>query len=707
MSTLFVKVLNMSLTAGWLILAVMVSRWLLKRAPRRIICLLWTFVAVRLILPFSLQSAVSLIPSSRPIPADIALSGNSAIDTGISFIDNAINSANADNPATDHAESSHPASPASLTPRPEASVNPMQVVWETASRLWLVGIAAMLLYALLNYLRLKKRLSAAVEVRTAGEASTAVEATATEGNSVQKAGGRVMACSTVKSPFILGVLKPVIYVPAEIPDETLENVIRHERMHLARWDNLWKPLAYLILAVHWFNPLCWAAYVLFSRDVEMACDEAVIKDMERPQIAAYMNALLACSQPGKIGGTVPLAFGEVGTKQRILHIMHYKKTTFAVLLAVIVMSLGMAACLMTDPIDETVQEPSYGAFITQTASPYMDADSYLNDQTRLYHFQTRDGSPLTQGTELLQYLEESSGDWQILCKDPNCLHASEECPAYYAGRHELLDVDLSGHIRVLEFAKAGHMLVIWNVDSRKSAKSSLTAFDLDELTDTQRDGSARLSDFCEYNGKLYVTYPVEGQDKELTWLIRVDLQTMQTDSIVCLQPSLLPTDYDLIHRFEYVENNTIYIMLENADSGQLHLYGFDMEKLKFADTRFALEYRTNYCLAGRQAVYCEKSDEQYYLVETDVLTGESRRLAETSVGTVVKSDSAQYLGFVNIGTRMYQKSGYYQLNLNTGEMTEYFKEGERICRSCDNGYAAYFEFTKDYGYRLVVEKVIS
>ena len=150
MSTLFVKVLNMSLTAGWLILAVMVSRWLLKRAPRRIICLLWTFVAVRLILPFSLQSAVSLIPSSRPIPADIALSGNSAIDTGISFIDNAINSANADNPATDHAESSHPASPASLTPRPEASVNPMQVVWETASRLWLVGIAAMLLYALLN-----------------------------------------------------------------------------------------------------------------------------------------------------------------------------------------------------------------------------------------------------------------------------------------------------------------------------------------------------------------------------------------------------------------------------------------------------------------------------------------------------------------------------------------------------------------------------
>ena len=213
MSTLFVRVLNMSLTAGWLILAVMVSRWLLKRAPRRIVCLLWAFVAVRLILPFSLQSAVSLIPSSRPIPADIALSGNPTIDTGISFIDNAFNSANADNPAPDHAESSHtesshPASPASLTPRPEASVNPMQVVWEAASRLWLVGIAAMLLYALLNYLRLKKRLSAAVEVSTAVEDSTAVEATATEGNSVQKAGGRVMACSTVKSPFILGVLKP-------------------------------------------------------------------------------------------------------------------------------------------------------------------------------------------------------------------------------------------------------------------------------------------------------------------------------------------------------------------------------------------------------------------------------------------------------------------------------------------------------------------
>ena len=692
MSTLFVKVLNMSLTAGWLILAVMVSRWLLKRAPRRIICLLWTFVAVRLILPFSLQSAVSLIPSSRPIPADIALSGNSAIDTGISFIDNAFNSANADNPAPDHAESSHaesshPTSPASLTPRPEASVNPMQVVWEAASRLWLVGIAAMLLYALLNYFRLKKRLSAAVEVSMVG--------------------GRVMACSTVKSPFILGVLKPVIYVPAEMPGETLENVIRHERTHLARRDNLWKPLAYLILAVYWFNPLCWAAYVLFSRDVEMACDEAVIKDMERPQIAAYMNALLACSQPGKIGGTVPLAFGEVGTKQRILHIMHYKKPTFAVLLAVIVMSLGMAACLMTDPIDKAAQEPSYGAFITQTASPYMDADSYLNDQTRLYHFQTRDGSPLTQGTELLQYLEEGSGDWQVFCKRENCSHATEECPAYFAGQHELLDVDLDGNIRILEFAGAGHKLVIWNVGSDRLTKDAAASFDLDELTGTQRDGSVRLSDFCKYNGKLYVTYPVEGQNADLTWLLRIDLQTMQADSIVCLQPSLLPTDYDLIHRFEYVENNTIYIMLENADSGQLRLYGFDMEKLVFTDTGFELEYRTNYSLAGHQAIYCEKSDEQYYLVETDILTGESRQLAETFVGTVVKSDSAQYLGFVNIGTRMYQKSGYYQLNLNTGEMTEYFKEGERICRSCDNGYAAYFEFTKDYGYRLVVEKVIS
>ena len=696
MSTLFLKILNMSITAGWLILAVMITRWILRRATRRIICLLWVFVAVRLVLPLSLPSPISLIPNRQPIPESIITATEQENEEPVTDMATSATDqeAHTSNEATEFntPETLVPA----VNPDPSidlntaASANPWQAAFSIASIVWVVGICAMLLYAVIHYLKLKKSLAASIEYREAG---------------TDHYTGQIRICDEIKAPFILGILHPVLYIPSGLNGQALEYVLQHEQAHLRRKDYLWKPLGYLILTIHWFNPLCWAAYLLFCQDVEMACDEAVIWDMDREHIADYMRTLLACSQSNRLNAAT-LAFGEVGVKRRIRNIAQYKKPAFGAVAAIIVVSLGMAACLMTDPIDKNVitGETSYKVFVTQAERPFSDDKPYVNDRTRLYHFMTRDGSAFAQGTDLLQYMEKGSNDWHVLCKDSDCLHASEDCPAYYVGRHEILDIDSNNHIRVLEFANAGHQLVIWKVNTRTYMKDAAASFDLDELSGTRKDGSIRLSDFCEYNDKLYLTYPAEEQNTDITWLIRIDLKTFQADNIVSIQPSMLPVDYSVIHRFEYVEDDIVYLMLENAVSGQMRLYGFDMEQLEFADTGFELAYGTSYCLAGPQAVYIEQDDEQCYLVKTDVLTGESTLLADTFIGTKIRPGTVPYLGFVNVSTWEHPKSTYYQLNMNTAEMTEYYKAGSQIYKSSGNGYAAYLEYEADYSYKLAIKK---
>ena len=315
MSAVFLKVLNMSITASWLILAVILARLLLKRAPKWIPCLLWGLVAIRLICPFSFESALSLIPSSETIPADIALQQEPAINSGIPLVNETVN----------------PAIAESFAPAPENSVNPLQIVIFAAAIIWIAGVVIMLAYALFSYLKLKKTVSICVP-----------------------AGEGVFACDEVKAPFILGVFRPGIYVPSSMSGQTLENVILHEEAHLQRHDHWWKPLGFLLLAVYWFNPLCWIAYILLCRDIEMACDEKVIRDMNKDDIAAYSQALLDCSFPKKRIAACPLAFGEVGVKERVKGVLNYKKPAFWVVLAAIVACIVLAVCLMTNPVSKKI-----------------------------------------------------------------------------------------------------------------------------------------------------------------------------------------------------------------------------------------------------------------------------------------------------------------------------------------------------------------
>lgn len=324
MSTVFLKILNLTLNASWLIIAVIITRALLRKAPRWISCLLWGFVGVRLICPFSFESALSLLPSGNVVPENIALSQTPRIKSGVVIIDSTVN----------------PVIEKNFTPQITSSVNPMQVVIFVASIIWITGLTLMLLYALISFVMLKRKVAASVAVENG-----------------------VLMCDEVRSPFILGVFRPVIYVPSTMTDDTIKLVIAHENAHLSRHDHWWKPLGFVLLSVYWFNPLSWLAYILLCRDIEAACDEKVIHDKDREYVVAYSQALLDCSIQRKTIAACPLAFGETGVKERIKGVLNYKKPAFWVIIVAVVACIAVALCFLTEPKEtdssenETVENP--------------------------------------------------------------------------------------------------------------------------------------------------------------------------------------------------------------------------------------------------------------------------------------------------------------------------------------------------------------
>ena len=310
MDALFIKILNMSITASWLIIAVLIVRFLMRKAPKWISCGMWALVLIRLICPVSLKSGLSLIPAREVIPQDIAMSEAPAINSGVPAINSTLN----------------PIISESLAADPAAGVNPLQILTSVAASVWIAGVVVMLVYALISYLKLKKLVSASMPLRD-----------------------NIMVCDDIKSPFILGIIRPIIYIPSALAVNSLDYVLSHEEAHLKRKDHLWKPLGYLLLAIYWFNPLCWAAYAMLSRDIEMACDERVIRNLDREKTAEYSQALLDASWPVRGIRACPLAFGEVSVKQRVKGVLNYKKPAFWVIIAALIICGAVAVTLMTDP----------------------------------------------------------------------------------------------------------------------------------------------------------------------------------------------------------------------------------------------------------------------------------------------------------------------------------------------------------------------
>lgn len=315
MAAVFLKLLNLSISASWLVLAVLVLRLVSKRSPKWMNVLLWGIVALRLMLPFSIESALSLIPSAETVsPAVMQFDPAPTITSGVNIIDNAVN----------------PSLSEHFAAAPTMSVNPLYVWTYLAGWVWLIGLGAMLLYALVSYLRLRRRVSVSLHIQD-----------------------NIYLCDAISSPFILGVVKPRIYLPSGLDEVQQQNVLSHERAHLARRDHWWKPLGFALLAVYWFNPVLWLAYTLLCRDIELACDERVIRTMDESAVKTYSTVLLACSMPRKAVITCPLAFGEVGVKERVKNALHYKKPAFWVVAASVAVCVVVAVCFLTNPPTDT------------------------------------------------------------------------------------------------------------------------------------------------------------------------------------------------------------------------------------------------------------------------------------------------------------------------------------------------------------------
>jgi len=311
MSELFLKIIDMSISASWLVLAVWVLRLVLKKAPKWVSVMLWGVVAVRLICPFTVESSVSLMPDALGIDELIT----EWLDEGREPIRDS--------------EGGHYV--ATQQDQPEEPQTVGDTVMPILSVVWVVGMAGLWLYIIISYFHLYRRVDTAVRYQE-----------------------NIYQSEQVASPFVLGIIRPRIYLPFGLEEQDLEHVVAHEKAHIRRKDHWWKPLGFLLLTIHWFNPLIWLAYILLCRDIELACDEKVIRGMEREQRADYMQALVVCSVNRRRVAACPLAFGEVGVKERVKSVMNYKKPAFWVVILAVIACVAVGVCFLTDPVS---QEP--------------------------------------------------------------------------------------------------------------------------------------------------------------------------------------------------------------------------------------------------------------------------------------------------------------------------------------------------------------
>ena len=387
MTELFLSFVNRSITAGWMILPVLCLRWCLRNfRSKDLICILWGLVGLRLALPFSLPTPFSLVPSAQTIPTDIMYASSPAIDTGLSTLNQTVN----------------PMLSTSFSPDPATSANPLQILLALAALIWVIGIALFALYALISLLRLRHRLTEAVPV-----------------------GENVWVCDHIASPFLLGLIHPRIYLPSSLDSQTAASVIAHEHAHLMRRDPIWKAVGFVLLALYWFHPLVWVAYILFCRDMELACDARATRDFSPAERKTYAEALLACSLPHAGRLFCPLAFGEIGVKSRIRALLQGKKPSRLLVILTACVIVALAVCFLTDPVPSDPSESSTSALaltdevISDAILTHYNAhstDDLLCTESHIplltTYRQNDDGSIKVTAYLMVLYLELArDGDW--------------------------------------------------------------------------------------------------------------------------------------------------------------------------------------------------------------------------------------------------------------------------------------------------------
>lgn len=322
MEKVFITFLNMGLTATWIVLAVLAVRALCHKAPKALTVCLWALVGLRLVCPVLVESILSLIPSGAIISPDILLAERPSIYTGVSMLNSTINPLISEHLSPEYSISG--------APTPGASANPMQIVAFIASVIWIAGMAVMFSYSLGSYLWLRRKVKVSLCYRD-----------------------NIYFCDSIATPFVFGIIKPRIYLPSGMDERQMESVIAHERSHLKRKDHWWKTVAFFLLSIYWFQPFLWVSYLLFSRDIERACDERVVREMDTDTRKRYAEALVSCSLQKRRMFACPLAFGEVGVKNRVKSVLSYKKPAFWIVAITVVAGIGIAVCFLTNPISDS------------------------------------------------------------------------------------------------------------------------------------------------------------------------------------------------------------------------------------------------------------------------------------------------------------------------------------------------------------------
>lgn len=400
MDDVFLKLVNLSISASWLILAVLVLRVVLKKAPKWVMPLLWGVVALRLVCPFSIESALSLIPSAETIPSEIVTETREPVLYEQATLDIVTN----------------PTLPSAAEVPVGVSRQQAQVDFNIYSVLWLAGMAALLVHALVSAGKLKRKLATAILLRD-----------------------NIYESEFVDSPFVFGVVKPNIYLPMHMDEGTAAYVIAHEHAHLARRDHWWKVLGYLVLALHWFNPLVWVAYILFCRDIELACDEKVVKGLDGAARADYSQALLSCAAPGRAVAACPLAFGEGNIKMRVKSALHYKKPAFWVAAAAVLAVVIVAVCFLTNPRSER------GSLVWAqklNAADVASIELYVPAEGEARQYKKLDTEEMAQAVELINssrgtYIEKPETVyaglpvWFLLTMDDGTVHAVGSVVGHY------------------------------------------------------------------------------------------------------------------------------------------------------------------------------------------------------------------------------------------------------------------------------------
>ena len=400
MDDVFLKLVNLSISASWLILAVLVLRVVLKKAPKWVMPLLWGVVALRLVCLFSIESALSLIPSAETIPSEIVTETREPVLYEQATLDIVTN----------------PTLPSAAEVPVGVSRQQAQVDFNIYSILWLAGMAALLVHALVSAGKLKRKLATAILLRD-----------------------NIYESEFVDSPFVFGVVKPNIYLPMHMDEGTAAYVIAHEHAHLARRDHWWKVLGYLVLALHWFNPLVWVAYILFCRDIELACDEKVVKGLDGAARADYSQALLSCAAPKRAVAACPLAFGEGNIKTRVKSALHYKKPAFWVAAAAVLAVVIVAVCFLTNPRSER------GSLVWAqklNAADVASIELYVPAEGEARQYKKLDTEEMAQAVELINssrgtYIEKPETVyaglpvWFLLTMDDGTVHAVGSVVGHY------------------------------------------------------------------------------------------------------------------------------------------------------------------------------------------------------------------------------------------------------------------------------------